>query len=68
MKMSQSKKVEDLSSEVLDILEKMIDIRLEYLMEKKNENHYYASSIYKNRYLPEKQKLHELLKKELDTD
>lgn len=56
----------EISLESLDILEKMIDTRFEYLIEKMYENHSYALNIYENKYLPQKQKMYEILKKEID--
>jgi hypothetical protein len=58
---------QDLPSEALDILEKMIDNRFEYLVEKMYENHSYALNIHENKYLPEKKKMYQILKNELDT-
>jgi hypothetical protein len=59
--------LKDLPSETLEILEKMIDTRFEYLIERMYENHSYAINIHENKYLPQKQKMYEILKKGIDT-
>lgn len=57
---------EEFFLKTLDILEKMIDNRVRYLEEKRNENHYYARSLLEKEYLPLKSELYQTIKNTLD--
>ena len=62
-----SSDINDIASEIVNSLEKVIDARFQYLVELTYENHRLARNILEETYLPERKKLQDHIKKVLTT-